>query len=784
MKHTATICSLLTALFLTPVVGIPPAVAQGNAQSGDIVVDTDGQATPGQTVDCEGAGTNNVYTSLTDAVDAANSSTLASIYICPGTYGPDENVEITASLEIKAAGADEVTIEATSQDAQPEALRIVSGVTGVEMRDFRIVHSSNGQDQNAATIALETGVDGIEMKSLAVERQGALANTAAAVRPNGTNVEIANCDISGGPIGSFGTPNGNYTLQDNTIRGAGDEAIWIVDGNEITVTGNTLEATPQDQDPEDDWIGIAIYNAETSLILQNNDATRMTRAPLLLGGDLPMMDPATGSVVTLTTAAQMRSIVLAANSFGPVAFLSTSDASTLRSESGNVSQNGTGVHVVRRTITTAPGTGGSSAYGQSAYQAAAAGDVVQLTDGASYDETVSVAKTLGVAMPTAASIQAIALDGGLTLSVPSGTLTLTDGLTLGLESELTGTPLVLGPQATLTDNGLSAGRLRATRTVAGGESSDFGQIGLALSSNGGTGPGEVTVTRIDGEPVTKGDGSIRRLYDVQAATDTGLDVDLGIEYDDGSNGGDDELTSASVSDAGLLGVFRSTDTGETWAELSNVQQNLGANTFTVSGLSQLSQFTLAASGGTLPVELSDFHVRSDGTAAILAWTTVSETNNAGFRVQKETDAGFQTIGSVDGAGSTTETTAYRYRVSDLDVGSHTFRLQQVDQDGTTSLSAAMTVDIRLEGAFEVSSVRPNPVAGQGAIDVAVSSAQPVRVELFDALGRQVRTLNRGTLKSGTTHRISLQAGSLPSGHYYVRVRGEQFQVTRRLVVVR
>ena len=48
----------------------------------------------------------------------------------------------------------------------------------------------------------------------------------------------------------------------------------------------------------------------------------------------------------------------------------------------------------------------------------------------------------------------------------------------------------------------------------------------------------------------------------------------------------------------------------------------------------------------------------------LTWTTATETGNAGFRIQRKAgDAGggsWTTVGSVEGEGTTTKSTSYRY----------------------------------------------------------------------------------------------------------------------------
>ena len=187
----------------------------------------------------------------------------------------------------------------------------------------------------------------------------------------------------------------------------------------------------------------------------------------------------------------------------------------------------------------------------------------------------------------------------------------------------------------------------------------------------------------------------------------------------------------------------------------------------------------------LPVEMTAFDGSADGTTAILSWTTASETNNAGFNVQRKTDAGrFETVRFVDGAGTTTESTTYRIRVEDLDYGAHTFRLQQVDLDGSTALSDEVPIDIRLQSAYAISQVAPNPVRGQGRVEVAVRETGPVTLALYDLLGRRITTLHEGPLEGGTTHHFTVDGGRLASGTYFLRMQGRAGTDTQRVTVVR
>ena len=208
-------------------------------------------------------------------------------------------------------------------------------------------------------------------------------------------------------------------------------------------------------------------------------------------------------------------------------------------------------------------------------------------------------------------------------------------------------------------------------------------------------------------------------------------------------------------------------------------------------IGNLDNFDLDTPGGAnpIPVELSAFTVSLDRSDVILNWTTLSETSNARFEIQQrafsEVDsAPFRTVGSVEGQGTTTDATDYRFRVSDLAPGTYQFRLRQVDVDGGESFSGMRTATIGLADAFALSPMAPHPVQAKSSSMLQVQRAGTVTAELYDLLGRRVQVLHDGPMQPSTPLALTVDAERLPSGVYFLRVRGNGFQSTQRISVVR
>lgn len=218
-----------------------------------------------------------------------------------------------------------------------------------------------------------------------------------------------------------------------------------------------------------------------------------------------------------------------------------------------------------------------------------------------------------------------------------------------------------------------------------------------------------------------------------------------------------------------------------YGELRSTAQDVGiggVDDFTGAGLIQADQ-------AALPVELVAFDAVTDGRDIVLTWQTATETNNAGFRVEKRQAQGaFERVAFVPGAGTTTETQTYQHRLADLAPGTYAFRLQQVDTDGTVHPSPVVEATLALEDAYQLSTVYPNPVQTTAALELLVREPQTVRAVVYDAIGRQVQVLHDGPVAPHEPVPLTLGADKLPSGLYLIHIHGEAFSATRRATVVR
>jgi hypothetical protein len=193
----------------------------------------------------------------------------------------------------------------------------------------------------------------------------------------------------------------------------------------------------------------------------------------------------------------------------------------------------------------------------------------------------------------------------------------------------------------------------------------------------------------------------------------------------------------------------------------------------------------------LPVEWATFSAHIGAQGIVLSWSTATETNNAGFYVQRK--AGDSTtewtrIGFVEGTGTTPEPQTYRFRDAQLPFGADriAYRLRQVDVDGTAEVSDVITIRRPAATRLELHAPYPNPARDAATIRIAfpasIAADVPAHLHLYDVLGRQLRQI--AVDRIGTRTEVHLNVRDLAAGLYFVRLTVGPETRTQRLAVVR
>jgi Secretion system C-terminal sorting domain len=190
----------------------------------------------------------------------------------------------------------------------------------------------------------------------------------------------------------------------------------------------------------------------------------------------------------------------------------------------------------------------------------------------------------------------------------------------------------------------------------------------------------------------------------------------------------------------------------------------------------------------VPVELTSFVASVNKSDVVLTWTTATELNNMGFEIQRSNGDEFTIVGFVDGNGTVTNARNYTFTDKNLDVGSYTYRLRQVDFDGTSEFSEVVEVEVLAPNVFALEQNYPNPFNPSTQIRFSLAADSKVTLKVFDILGQEVANLISSNLAAGS-HEFNFDASNLNSGVYFYRidatgVDGTNFTSVKKMILTK
>ncbi|QQS35318.1 MAG: T9SS type A sorting domain-containing protein [Ignavibacteriales bacterium] len=191
---------------------------------------------------------------------------------------------------------------------------------------------------------------------------------------------------------------------------------------------------------------------------------------------------------------------------------------------------------------------------------------------------------------------------------------------------------------------------------------------------------------------------------------------------------------------------------------------------------------------SLSVELTSFGASVKGSTVQLSWQTSSEINNLGFDVErKSANTTWQKIAFVRGAGSTTSAQSYSYVDEDVTTGTYTYRLKQIDFDGTSTYSKEVEVDMAVSD-FHLYQNYPNPFNPSTAVRFSVPTEGLVTVKVHDMLGQEITTLFYDNASAGV-HTLSWNGkdsngNDVSSGSYICRLTAGEFTQSVKMIFLK
>jgi hypothetical protein len=375
----------------------------------------------------------------------------------------------------------------------------------------------------------------------------------------------------------------------------------------------------------------------------------------------------------------------------------------------------------------------------------------------------------------------ISLDNALTVD---GTLTFTLGkVTLGTNNLTVGsTGSISGATSTRYIVTNSTGVL--TRNLVGASNISF-PIGTSSSyapatiNNAGTTDDFSVRAKTTYTNNPNNVNHVAIFWDINEAEAGGSDVTLTLQW----NSGDENPGFNRNSDL-HIGRY----TGTAWVGTSAILGGTDPYTATASGFNTFSEFGVG-SDGALPVELSSFIASVSGNKVQLRWQTATEIDNYGFEIEKaintETDSplSWEKIAFIAGHGNSNSPKDYSFTDNNLPTGTYSYRLKQIDNDGSYEYSNSVEVDIEIPKEFALMQNYPNPFNPVTNINYTIPVDSKVMLVIYSISGEKVAELVNESQTAGN-YSIPFNASHLASGTYVYRLIANDFVQTKKMLLIK
>jgi len=181
--------------------------------------------------------------------------------------------------------------------------------------------------------------------------------------------------------------------------------------------------------------------------------------------------------------------------------------------------------------------------------------------------------------------------------------------------------------------------------------------------------------------------------------------------------------------------------------------------------------------GDLFVQLTDLSAVAGSRSVELSWSTPQPSSTITFVIERTNP--YLLIDQV--SGSSTAPMTFTHTLNNLDPGLYSFQIRQVTSSGTTQLSEPITVELHKEDLV-IHPAYPNPFSSETGFEFVSGTHGSVAIELYDLLGRQVRTLFRGTPTLHTPVRITISSANLSNGVYFIHSSLNEHRVSSQQIL--
>ncbi|MFC2103459.1 T9SS type A sorting domain-containing protein [Bacteroidota bacterium] len=301
--------------------------------------------------------------------------------------------------------------------------------------------------------------------------------------------------------------------------------------------------------------------------------------------------------------------------------------------------------------------------------------------------------------------------------------------------------------------------------------SNYGVQSLWYSTNSGS-----SWTDIEGNLAGATGPSVRwaSIFYVSGSPHYFLGTSIGIYYTITLNGSSTVWTQEAVNSIGnTVTVMMDWRSGD--GILAAATHGKGVYTTTISS--------------PLPVELISFSGIYSNGAIELEWRTETEVNNYGFEIQKSAvnihNSEFETIGFVEGAGNSNSPRLYQFSDENVSEGNYSYRLKQIDNDGSFNYSEVIEVQTdEVPNDFVLEQNYPNPFNPSTQIEFRTNKREPITLKVFDILGNEIATLFNAIAEPNVIYNVEFDGLERASGVFLYRLQSGNSVETRKMLLLK
>lgn len=186
----------------------------------------------------------------------------------------------------------------------------------------------------------------------------------------------------------------------------------------------------------------------------------------------------------------------------------------------------------------------------------------------------------------------------------------------------------------------------------------------------------------------------------------------------------------------------------------------------------------------LPIELLSFDVRCAGQLATISWATASETNNAGFTLERSKDGfNWEWVNHFSGAGNSNVPLFYTYN-DDVDAsGGLMYRLTQTDFDGTSAIVGTKSIQCQDNNSNPQTTFGLNLYSDQDHQVFATFTTiqdEEVILSILDARGRLI--IQQKVQAFAGNNNVKLEFAPLADAIYMVMLQSSSLVESKKIIL--